>query len=189
VDNLAHHAQDVQALAKLVGCSPALLRTNEQLPVMARSKALLLIVGETGTGKEPVAWAIHYLSNREAFPFVPVNCGALSETLFEDELFGHAPGAFTDARVRREGLIAHAEGAMLLLDEMDTLAVTRRDLFREFSQENPGYFVELDPARVAFGCLATMGQQVMLTRDAIMCSCPSPEPDNAPVREVGCSDK
>jgi two-component system, NtrC family, response regulator GlrR len=121
VENLVRHVRDVQALARLVGRSPALLRTIEQLPAMAQSEAPVLILGETGTGKELVARALHYLSSRASFPFVPVNCGALSETLFEDELFGHARGAFTGAHARRNGLIAHAEGGTLLLDEVDTL--------------------------------------------------------------------
>jgi DNA-binding NtrC family response regulator len=111
-----------QAVAKLVGNSPALLKTIEQLPAIAASDATVLIVGETGTGKELIARALHYLSKRASFPFVPVNCGALSDTLFEDELFGHERGAFTGAHLRRVGLISHAEGGTLFLDEVDTLA-------------------------------------------------------------------
>jgi DNA-binding NtrC family response regulator len=118
---LVAHFQETQALAKLVGESPALLKTIEQLPAIAGSDATVLIMGETGTGKELVARALHYLSTRASFPFVPVNCGAVSDTLFEDELFGHERGAFTGAHVRRSGLIAHAEGGTLFLDEVDTL--------------------------------------------------------------------
>jgi DNA-binding NtrC family response regulator len=121
VESLVRHIQEVEALAKVVGESPALLKTIEQLPAMAESEATVLITGETGTGKELVARALHYLSPRASFPFVPVNCGSLSDTLFEDELFGHERGAFTGAHVRREGLIAHAEGGTLFLDEVDTL--------------------------------------------------------------------
>jgi DNA-binding NtrC family response regulator len=97
------------------------MKAIEQLPAIAASEATVLIIGETGTGKELVARALHYLSNRASFPFVPVNCGALSDTLFEDELFGHERGAFTGAHVRRVGLIAHAERGTLFLDEVDTL--------------------------------------------------------------------
>jgi DNA-binding NtrC family response regulator len=136
MENLVRHFRDVQGLAKLVGKSPALLKTIEQLPAIAESEAPVLIVGETGTGKELVARALHYLSKRAAFPFVPVNCGALSETLFEDELFGHTRGAFTDAHVRRDGLIAHAEGGTLLLDEVDTLAPKAQiDLLRVLQEK------------------------------------------------------
>lgn len=80
-----------------------------------------LISGETGTDKELVARAIQYLSQQAAFPFVPVNCGSVSDTLLADELFGHERGAFTDAHVRRTGLIAQAEKGTLFLDEVDSL--------------------------------------------------------------------
>jgi DNA-binding NtrC family response regulator len=122
MESLVTKLRETQALAKLIGESPALLKTIEQLPAVAGSEATVLIIGETGTGKELVARALHYLSNRAPFPFIPVNCGGLSDTLFEDELFGHERGAFTGAHVRRVGLIAHAERGTLFLDEEDTLA-------------------------------------------------------------------
>jgi two-component system, NtrC family, response regulator GlrR len=121
VETSLRDLRDTQALAKLVGESPALVKMIDQLPAIAESDATVLIIGETGTGKELVARALHYLSKRASFPFVPVNCGSLSEALFEDELFGHERGAFTGAHVPREGLIAHAEGGTLFLDEVDTL--------------------------------------------------------------------
>src|SRR6266568_4233393 len=102
VETLVRHLQETQALTKLVGESPTLLRMIEQLPTIAESEATVLITGETGTGKELVARALHYLSQRASFPFVPVNCGSLSDALFEDELFGHEHGAFTGAHLRRE---------------------------------------------------------------------------------------
>ncbi len=111
-----------QALAKLIGKAPSFLRTIDQIPAVAGSDAAVLISGETGTGKELVAHAIHYLSQRAEFPFVAVNCGSLPDTLLEDELFGHERGAFTNADSRREGLIAQAENGTLFLDEVDTLA-------------------------------------------------------------------
>jgi transcriptional regulator with PAS, ATPase and Fis domain len=82
----------------------------------------LIVVGETGTGKELVARAIHYLSANAEFPFVAINCGSLPDSLIEDELFGHERGSFTDARLKRQGLIAQAEKGTLFLDEVDTLA-------------------------------------------------------------------
>jgi two-component system response regulator GlrR len=103
----------------------------EQIPAVAASGAPVLISGETGTGKELVARAVHYLSPRAESPFVAVNCGSLPETLLEDELFGHERGAFTNADVRREGLIEQAEKGTLFLDEVDTLAAKAQvDLLR-----------------------------------------------------------
>jgi DNA-binding NtrC family response regulator len=110
-----------QAVGKLVGEAPAFRAVVEKLPALARGDATALITGETGTGKELVARALHYLSDREAFPFVPVNCGALPETLLEDNLFGHERGAFTDARDRHVGLIAQADRGTLFLDEVEGL--------------------------------------------------------------------
>ena len=108
-------------MEELVGRAPLFLRTVQQLPLVGRGDATVLITGETGTGKELVARAIHHLSNRDAFPFIPVNCGSLHDTLLEDELFGHARGAFTDATANRTGLLAQADGGTLFLDEVENL--------------------------------------------------------------------
>src|SRR6202035_452104 len=104
------------------GRSTAFLDSLVWLPRIARSDAAVLVEGETGTGKELVARVLHYLGPRAEFPFVPVNCGALPDTLLEDELFGHERGAFTDAHLRREGLIALADKGTLFLDEIDSLS-------------------------------------------------------------------
>jgi DNA-binding NtrC family response regulator len=106
---------------KLVGQAPLFLKALAPLPAAARSEATVLLEGETGTGKELVARALHYLSPRAALPFVAVNCGCLTETLLEDELFGHERGAFTDAHLRRPGVLAQAEKGTLFLDEVDSL--------------------------------------------------------------------
>jgi DNA-binding NtrC family response regulator len=110
-----------EPLSRLVGRSSAFQRCISQLPAIALSEASVLIEGETGTGKELVARAVHYLSKRAAFPFVALNCGSLPDTLIEAELFGHERGAFTDAQSARQGLVAQAEGGTLFLDEIDTL--------------------------------------------------------------------
>jgi len=122
LERLVRRLRDSQSHARLVGTAPAFLKSIAQLPAIARSDAAVLIGGETGTGKELVARAVHYLSDRAPFPFVAVNCGALPDTLLEDELFGHERGAFTDAHAKKTGLLAHAEKGTLFLDELDTLS-------------------------------------------------------------------
>ncbi len=108
--------------AKIVGDSPAFRKATQQFPSIAASDAAVLVVGETGTGKELASRAIHYMSRRASFPFVPVNCGALPDSLFESELFGHEKGAFTGAHSRRAGLIVQADKGTLFLDEIDSLS-------------------------------------------------------------------
>jgi len=108
--------------APLVGTSPAFLSAIAQLPAIARSPATVLIAGETGSGKELIARAVHYLGTRSNFPFVAVSCACFQPSLIEDELFGHERGAFTDAHVRRPGLFATADRGTLFLDEVDALS-------------------------------------------------------------------
>jgi DNA-binding NtrC family response regulator len=120
--NSSRSALQDHVMHRLVGRHPSLLRLIEQIPAVAGGEAPVLIAGETGTGKELVARAVHYFSPRAESPFVAVNCGALSDSLLEDELFGHERGAFTNADSRRVGLIEQAENGTLFLDEVDTLA-------------------------------------------------------------------
>lgn len=120
--SLLDRLRDTQALAKLIGEAPAFLKAIASLPAIAKSDATILITGETGTGKELAARAIHYLSARAAFPFIPVNCGSFPETLLEDELFGHERGAFTDAHTQRRGVISQADKGTLFLDEIEALS-------------------------------------------------------------------
>jgi transcriptional regulator with GAF, ATPase, and Fis domain len=110
------------AIPGVVGQSSQLREAAKQVPLIASSDAPCLLLGETGTGKELFARAVHYLSSRRQNPFVPVNCGAIADHLFENELFGHAKGAYTDARSQESGLLAFAEGGTLFLDEVDALS-------------------------------------------------------------------
>jgi DNA-binding NtrC family response regulator len=122
-------------LTQLVGRDPAFADAVRQIPRLARSEAPVLITGETGTGKELCARAIHFLSHRRGLPFVAIDCGALPEHLIENELFGHARGAYTDAHREQPGLIATADGGTLLLDEVDALSMTAQAKLLRFLQD------------------------------------------------------
>ena len=106
---------------EIVGISPKLQAVFRQMAKVAPIDATVLIEGESGTGKEMVARAIHRASPRSAKPFVAVNCGAIPQTLFETEFFGHERGAFTDAREARAGRFEQAQGGTLFLDEVGEL--------------------------------------------------------------------
>ena len=123
------------ALDQLIGVSASHLAMREQLKRIAASEAPALIEGETGSGKELAARAIHYGGARQAGPFVPVNCGALPDTLIESELFGVERGAFTDARRSRTGLVAEAARGTLFLDEVDALSAKAQVTLLRFLQD------------------------------------------------------
>jgi two-component system response regulator HydG len=122
VDLLQRQIQPSASLDALVGVSRAIAKAKDLIQRAAAAPGTVLITGETGTGKELAARAIHVGSARKAGAFVPVNCAALTESLLEAELFGHAKGAFTGAAGPRAGLIEHAEGGTLFLDEIGTLS-------------------------------------------------------------------
>jgi len=118
-----------------VGSSSVFQDWLRQLSRVAASGAPVLIEGETGSGKELAARAIHYGGERAAGPFVAVNCGALPDHLVEAELFGHERGAFTDAKTARRGLVAQADGGTLFLDEVDTLSPKAQVTLLRFLQD------------------------------------------------------
>ncbi len=136
----AHTRKDkgVSYLELLIGECDCFLREVKKIPILAGSDTTVLISGETGTGKELFARAIHYSGQRHRKPFIPVNCGALPDYLFENELFGHVKGAFTDASATERGLIAEAEGGTLFLDEIDTLSPSAQVKLLRFLQDR-GY--------------------------------------------------
>jgi two-component system C4-dicarboxylate transport response regulator DctD len=109
--------------ARLVGQSPAMLRLREQIGALAGINSDVLILGETGAGKEVVARALHDLSSRRSGPFVAINAGALAESVVESELFGHEQGAFTGAQKRRIGKFEFANGGTLFLDEIESMSL------------------------------------------------------------------
>jgi len=111
-------ARERSSLGAIVGRTPPMQRLFDMIERVAGSHAVVLVCGETGTGKELVARAIHFEGPRKAGPFVAINCTALPEALLESELFGHVKGAFTGATVARRGLFAEADGGTILLDEI-----------------------------------------------------------------------
>jgi DNA-binding NtrC family response regulator len=111
----------VEGSPDIVGVTPSMQRVKKLIDRIAPTDSNVLILGETGTGKELVARRIHELSRRSQMPFVAVNCGALPENLVESELFGHRKGAFTGADAPRKGLIEVANGGTLFLDELGEL--------------------------------------------------------------------
>ncbi|MBW3596224.1 MAG: sigma-54 dependent transcriptional regulator [Planctomycetes bacterium] len=116
-DLLSEHAPPISGL---IGSCPAMQEVYRLTRKVARSNASVLLLGETGTGKELIASAIHRLSLRNNGPFVRVNCGALSESLLESELFGHVRGAFTGAVANRTGRFEAAHGGTIFLDEINS---------------------------------------------------------------------
>jgi two-component system response regulator AtoC len=120
---LRRQLQKMGALGHLVGKSPRMQRLFEELEMVANTDANVFIVGESGSGKEVVANTIHYLSRRRNKPFIAFNCGAISPTLIESEIFGHEKGAFTNAIKRREGYFELAKGGTVFLDEITEMPI------------------------------------------------------------------
>jgi transcriptional regulator with PAS, ATPase and Fis domain len=108
----------------VIGSSEAMREVYRLTRLSARSQASVLLLGETGTGKELIASALHRLSDRSSGPFVRVNCGALTESLLESELFGHVKGSFTDAVRDRTGRFEAAHGGTIFLDEINSTSLT-----------------------------------------------------------------
>lgn len=123
-DRLRREVEQLEGSGEIYGFSPAIRAMRATIARVAPTNATVLITGETGTGKELVARAIHSQSPRSARPFVPVNCAAFTETLLESELFGHEKGAFTGADRSRQGLFEAANEGTLFLDEVGEMSLT-----------------------------------------------------------------
>lgn len=119
-----------------IGESPAFREVMRSIHQMAQCEATVLIQGETGTGKEMAARYLHYRSKRCSGPFLPVNCGAIPDTLLESELFGHVRGAFTDAKQHRQGLVEQAAGGTLFLDELEAISPRAQVVLLRFLQDH-----------------------------------------------------
>ncbi|PCE65666.1 sigma-54-dependent Fis family transcriptional regulator [Salinivibrio sp. YCSC6] len=125
IEKRAHQQKQAASLSvTLIGDSAPMLRLRDQIANAASSHLSVLVQGETGSGKELVARAVHDLSSRNTQPFVPINCAAIPEHLLESELFGHVKGAFSGAVNHKEGLIAQANGGTLFLDEIGDMPMS-----------------------------------------------------------------
>ena len=153
----------------MLGQSEAIQSVRTHLRRYAGCDVQVLIEGETGTGKELAAREIHYAGTRRNQPFVPVNCGAIPDTLIENELFGHDRGAFTDAKHAQPGLIDHARGGTLFLDEVDALSDKGQVTLLRFLQDHEyrpvgGGAARLSDARIIAATNANLEQQVAAGR-------------------------
>jgi len=120
---------------RLIGNAPEFLKLLKRMSTMARSNASVILLGETGTGKEVCAQAIHYCSPRSQGPWVAINCAAIPNDLIEDELYGHVRGAYTHAHISRGGMVREAEGGTLFLDEVDSLSLAAQAKLLRFLQD------------------------------------------------------
>ena len=136
VEYLRHEQQDIYDFDRIVGASGALQQVLAIVKKVARSNSTVLIRGETGTGKELIAGAIHHNSNRANRAFVKVNCAALQENLLESELFGHEKGAFTSADKQRIGRFEQADGGTLFLDEVGDMSPSTQAKILRVLQEH-----------------------------------------------------
>jgi DNA-binding NtrC family response regulator len=135
VEHLPERIDDARGRAGLIGSSPAIRQVYETIDQVGQGDTTVLVTGDSGTGKELVARALHEASARNAGPFVAVNCAAVPANLLESELFGHVQGAFTDAHEPRAGLFAEASGGTLLLDEIGELPLELQSKLLRVLQE------------------------------------------------------
>ncbi len=128
-----HHSEPIE---NLIGESELMQALRRSIRIVARSEETILIAGESGTGKELIARAVHDLSARRNKPFLPVNCGALTESLLESELFGHVKGAFTGASTHKKGFFEAASGGTIFLDEFAEMSLAMQQRFLRVLQES-----------------------------------------------------
>jgi DNA-binding NtrC family response regulator len=133
---LRRQLKETRGLGPLLGVSPAMQEVYRLIEMAAPSPAPVLILGETGTGKELAARTIHQLSQRAKGPFVAVNCSAIPETLLESELFGHEKGAFTGAMARQPGRFELADGGTIFLDEIAEMSAALQAKYLRVLQDS-----------------------------------------------------
>jgi len=152
--------------AQLIGGSDLMLDLKRSIRVVAKSAETVLITGESGTGKELIARAVHDVSPRRGKPFLPVNCGALTESLLESELFGHVKGSFTGAITNKKGFFEAASGGTILLDEFAemSLAIQQR-LLRVLQEGTVRPIGRTDPEEIAIDTRVLVATNHDLERD------------------------
>jgi len=141
VKNLSNRLQEARSLKETMGPSDRVTRIISEVNRVAESDFTVVITGETGSGKELIARAIHEASPRSKAPFIPVDCGAIPETLLESELFGHERGAFTGAEVQKPGKFELAQGGTLFLDEISNMPLGSQAKLLRVIQEKKVYRV------------------------------------------------
>jgi DNA-binding NtrC family response regulator len=148
---LKNRLEKITHFDDIIGQGPAMKKIFELIPEVARSDSSILLTGETGTGKELVAKAIHAKSKRSHLPFIPINCGAIPDSLLESELFGHQKGAFTGATHSRKGFLEVVSGGTLFLDEIGEVSPKMQiDLLRVLEQKEITRIGNCNPVPVDF---------------------------------------
>jgi two-component system, NtrC family, response regulator HydG len=161
---LARLREDVQELRpapNLIGNAPSMRKVQEFVDMSGPTDSTVLITGESGSGKEVVARAIHQRSNRHSMPMVVIHCGALTDTLLESELFGHERGAFTGAQYRKKGKFEAADGGTVFLDEIADISLRMQtDLLRVLQQKEITRVGGNQSIPVDFRCIAATNKRL-----------------------------
>ncbi len=161
VQRLQEHLSEALPKSALIAQSAAMKRVEEMIEVVAPTDTTVLVTGDSGTGKEVVARAIHAASPRRNMPMVVIHCGALTETLLESELFGHERGAFTGAQARRKGKFEVAEGGTVFLDEIGDISLkTQTDLLRVLQEKEITRVGGTEPIKVDFRCITATNRDL-----------------------------
>ena len=165
---LKHELVREMSTDRIVGTSPSMVEVYKVIARVAKTDTTILITGESGTGKEMVARAVHGNSLRQAKPFLAVNCGALSETLLESELFGHVRGAFTGATSNRKGLFESAQEGTVFLDEIsETSPAMQTKLLRVLEEREITRVGSMEPIKVDVRVIAATNRALnLLVKDS-----------------------
>jgi DNA-binding NtrC family response regulator len=160
---LKHELVRETSTDRIVGTSPIMVEVYKVIARVAKTDTTILITGESGTGKEMVARAVHGNSLRQAKPFLAVNCGALSESLLESELFGHVRGAFTGATANRKGLFESAQEGTIFLDEIsETSPAMQTKLLRVLEEREITRVGSMEPIKVDVRVIAATNRALNL---------------------------